>query len=313
MNIETIKKQLETFDKTFPEAAVRAAMEQREAITPILLDCLRTAADDPQRVAAIPGAMLHIYAMYLLAQFQERAAYPLLVKLFSTPGEVCFDLAGDVVTEDLDRILIAVCGGDLEPIKRMIEDPTVNEYVRSSCMRSLVTLVLRGDLERESAIDYFRTLFTDKLSREPGFVWGSLIIDCCDLCPEELLPEIERAFADGLVDTFLIGLDSVEQSIAEGREAAMQLGRRSRRGPITDTVAEIQCWACFDEEESPAAPLMPPMPPMETDDLPRTTKGGSPPPTPTVVRSTPAGYEKVGRNDPCPCGSGKKYKKCCLH
>src|SRR3990172_4342969 len=22
--------------------------------------------------------------------------------------------------------------------------------------------------------------------------------------------------------------------------------------------------------------------------------------------------EKIGRNDPCPCGSGKKYKKCCL-
>jgi SWIM/SEC-C metal-binding protein len=21
--------------------------------------------------------------------------------------------------------------------------------------------------------------------------------------------------------------------------------------------------------------------------------------------------KKVGRNDPCPCGSGKKYKKCC--
>jgi hypothetical protein len=25
-----------------------------------------------------------------------------------------------------------------------------------------------------------------------------------------------------------------------------------------------------------------------------------------------AGHRKVGRNDPCPCGSGKKYKKCCL-
>ncbi len=22
-------------------------------------------------------------------------------------------------------------------------------------------------------------------------------------------------------------------------------------------------------------------------------------------------YAKTGRNDPCPCGSGKKYKKCC--
>ncbi len=27
----------------------------------------------------------------------------------------------------------------------------------------------------------------------------------------------------------------------------------------------------------------------------------------TVKRQT----AKVGRNDPCPCGSGKKYKKCC--
>ncbi|MBF4694123.1 SEC-C metal-binding domain-containing protein [Fusibacter ferrireducens] len=23
--------------------------------------------------------------------------------------------------------------------------------------------------------------------------------------------------------------------------------------------------------------------------------------------------ERIGRNDPCPCGSGKKYKKCCLN
>ena len=23
--------------------------------------------------------------------------------------------------------------------------------------------------------------------------------------------------------------------------------------------------------------------------------------------------KKVGRNEPCPCGSGKKYKKCCGH
>ena len=31
-----------------------------------------------------------------------------------------------------------------------------------------------------------------------------------------------------------------------------------------------------------------------------------PPPAPIIAN------EKVGRNDPCPCGSGKKYKKCCL-
>ncbi|MBQ7930797.1 MAG: SEC-C domain-containing protein, partial [Clostridia bacterium] len=33
----------------------------------------------------------------------------------------------------------------------------------------------------------------------------------------------------------------------------------------------------------------------------------APAPKKPVVNKTP----KVGRNDPCPCGSGKKYKKCC--
>ncbi len=31
-----------------------------------------------------------------------------------------------------------------------------------------------------------------------------------------------------------------------------------------------------------------------------------------LVREAAKGRTKVGRNDPCPCGSGKKYKKCCL-
>ena len=29
------------------------------------------------------------------------------------------------------------------------------------------------------------------------------------------------------------------------------------------------------------------------------------------ARRAAASTPKIGRNDPCPCGSGKKYKKCC--
>ena len=33
----------------------------------------------------------------------------------------------------------------------------------------------------------------------------------------------------------------------------------------------------------------------------------------TAVKRQPVRKErKVGPNDPCPCGSGKKYKKCCM-
>ena len=34
--------------------------------------------------------------------------------------------------------------------------------------------------------------------------------------------------------------------------------------------------------------------------------------TPSGHTLNPSGLKDVGRNDPCPCGSGKKYKKCGL-
>jgi preprotein translocase subunit SecA len=30
-----------------------------------------------------------------------------------------------------------------------------------------------------------------------------------------------------------------------------------------------------------------------------------------TISRQPKKVDKVGRNDPCPCGSGKKYKHCC--
>ena len=33
------------------------------------------------------------------------------------------------------------------------------------------------------------------------------------------------------------------------------------------------------------------------------------PPPPEPIK---ADHKEVGRNDPCPCGSGKKYKQCCM-
>jgi SEC-C motif-containing protein len=30
-----------------------------------------------------------------------------------------------------------------------------------------------------------------------------------------------------------------------------------------------------------------------------------------IIKAPQARSEKIGRNAPCPCGSGKKYKKCC--
>ena len=43
----------------------------------------------------------------------------------------------------------------------------------------------------------------------------------------------------------------------------------------------------------------------------RASHGGEVSPAESQKRAKTADGKKIGRNDPCPCGSGKKYKNCC--
>lgn len=289
MDIEALTQALQFNTGTFPEQALRAAIEQRDAMTPVLLAALQEAADNPSSLQRQPSFMLHIYAMYLLAQFREHAAYPLLVRFFSTPGEVALDTTGDVVTEDLARILASVCHHDLEPMKRMIEDAAVNEYVRSAALRALVVAVAQGNWSREAAVEYFRGLFQRTLKREPNFVWGALVSAACDLSPEELFTDIQQAYDEGLVDLGYIRMEDVRRRLVQGKKQVWRKFGQDQGTLIDDTVAEMRWWACFSQP---------------TD--------ASPTAHPTIAAQPLLKRKKIGRNDPCPCGSGKKYKKCCL-
>lgn len=86
------------------------------------LEILEDVGRNPEPWLVDGGRMVHIYAMYLLALFRETRAYLLLVRIFSRPGEFSFDLAGDVVTEDLGRILASVSGGYVSGLTALIEN-----------------------------------------------------------------------------------------------------------------------------------------------------------------------------------------------
>jgi len=229
--------------------------------------------------------MLHIYAVYLLAQFREPAAYPLLVKFFSTPGDLSLDLTGDVVTEDLAALLASVCWNDLEPILRLIRDREVNEYIRGAALEALVVLVSEGEMTREDLVAHLREQFVNH-PREPEYFWSTLVCTALDIYPGELLHEIESAFEEGLVDSFVVRPADVQWQLSKGKEATLQTMKK-RFYFVRDAIRQMEWWACFDKDPGGSMKT----PPVQGS--PRTAK--------------------VGRNDPCPCGSGKKYKKCCLH
>src|SRR6266852_1470261 len=148
MEVQEILSHLERNEGHFARSAVREAVAHRDEIIPPLLEVLESAARDPQSFARDPNRMIHLHAMYLLAQFRETRAYPLLVQMFSAPGELLFDLAGDTVTEGLDSILASVSDGDMTGMASLVENERANEYVRSAALKGLVTLVACGKRSR---------------------------------------------------------------------------------------------------------------------------------------------------------------------
>jgi len=224
-----------------PRDAIEAAIAKRKQITPHLLAILEDATFRIDEIIEDDNYQGHLYAMYLLAQFREERAYPFIIELFSYPGEIPHAIAGDVLTEDLCRILASVCGKNIEPLKQLIENSSINEYVRAACQASLVTLVGCGLIKRKEVVEYFRSLFQEKLEKKPSFVWDHLVVSCSSLYPEELYEEISHAFELDLINRTFISLEDVATTLAEEKESHLyQLFHDAEL--IDDTVTEMEKW-----------------------------------------------------------------------
>lgn len=296
LSISEILAQLEINRGSFPRKAVEEAIERREEIVPELLRILDEATSRPEEILARSGYIGHIFALYLLAQFREAAAYPRIIRFFSLPGEIALDVTGDVVTDDLDRILASVTFGDDAPIRQLIEDPKVNPWVRGAGVGALGEMVFNDQIERDEVIAYLGRLLGDRLEREYSHVWDRVADLAVDLHPEEVIEGLRRAYREGLIDPMFISPRNVEEALRLSKQTVIERSRRRSRGLIADTVAEMQSWACFRDAERRR----------DEKDRPGPAAWRSIKP---VRRAGP----KVGRNDLCPCGSGKKYKRCCGH
>ena len=256
MELTEIIAELEENTGKFPRQAVVRAIEEREAITPILLETLEKWKDNLEALVELPDYLLHIYAMYLLAQFKETKAYPLIIEFFSAPGEITLDVTGDVVTEDLARILANVSNGNIEPVKQLIENTQINEYVRSAALRSLVVLVAQGVISRELVIEYFVELFTTRLEQErssdqePAFIWTTLVSNSAMLYPLQLKEHIDQAFESDLIELFFIRQEDVDYYLKLGKDATLEELRKDKHySLIEDTISEMEWWYCFQEEK----------------------------------------------------------------
>ncbi|MBU6142050.1 preprotein translocase subunit SecA [Patescibacteria group bacterium] len=107
------------------------------------------------------------------------------------------------------------------------------------------------------------------------------------------------AMLDMLWMAHLENMEALREAVrlrAYGQRDPLAEYRRESYGLFKQLLADFDEWVAQNGDKLQQASMMAPPPPPKVDLSSRS--------------DAPLGGEKVGRNDPCPCGSGKKYKKC---
>jgi hypothetical protein len=315
-----VVQELRTSADPRPFKALNAAMDQPEAVIPGLLDILQEVVADPGQFAEDTGFTGHLSALFLLAQFREVRAFPLVLAFLRLPEELQQLLMGDLENTSLASILASTCGGDPDALTAVAEDPSLDPFDRGAAMDALTILAFQGLMTEDRLVGCFRELFAVWEARGPeedGLAWAMLACAVADARLLPLLPRLEAAFLRGDVDLDIITRQSVQESLDLNAGHSRRSFLRDRH-LVEDAILEWDAMqsAALDGEDPEGEWL-----PEEDDCLDEEDDPGFVPvPAPSseaiaaiIARQGSRGPHKdqPSRNGPCPCGSGKKFKRCC--
>jgi hypothetical protein len=282
-----------------PREALEAAGQSRDEMLPVFLDYISRLQSSG--INDLEGMDAFIFMFFLLAEWRETRAYRPLAKLLRRDPEFLDALLGDSITEASARVMAGVFDGDLQPLIDILLDDAADGFLRGEMFNTLAIVALENpDLRPQITqflVDFFDLTGT-VTGEEVWWAWAECI---AALGLANMATAVRAVFDSGLITPDHSRIEDFTKRL----QATLDAGRPdwftslSTNTLITDTIAELAPWYCFTPEYlakkaegrlNVLSSLMP--------------RSGDP------FNSVITG--KTGRNDPCPCGSGKKFKKCCL-
>lgn len=300
---------LKTEDDRLPRAAVdefvRRGERMIEPLTAICRDGGAWRTDGSAFWAAV-------HAAFILAAVGGERAVPGLMGALRHAQERHVEW----VTEALASMFGAVGPPAVDELMRVISDEGMSSMVRWLAATCLGGVAARHEAQRDRVLDFLRDVAGRGDDCEVRGGAGMVLLDFLRPADRKTLRNLGKELDEGMGGLPLFVAGDVDEAYEDGAtqheaytrdwlsfyDADEIAGRQERwKGKEEARAARQRDQRAKDDSglllKSPASPGG------------RRQGGvghGTPPfPAPRAAAS------KVGRNDPCPCGSGKKYKKCC--
>lgn len=297
LSIQELLSKLEEMGYPVPMELAQAILaKEQDAVIP-LCDVLRDkhyweAEDDKQ--------FMPQHAVKLLGMLADPRALPWLVDALIQACKV----HDHSIMEDLPTVFGRIGQPAIYPLEEFIHSHKGDHefwYPRNTAADGLLAIALRHPHEQERILTFLHELFSEKDDEEfLGFAAKSLL-NFGDLSS---IPVLEKAFDCGIIDDYIIKRDELskkrEKDLDKYNEDLLQFycPEEVWQEIIRETEAEKERQAAqkLEQQEKYIA--------IELKRLEMANRLNE--------RKVLPLTRKVGRNEPCPCGSGKKFKKCCF-
>lgn len=255
------------------------------------------------------------HALYVLIELKAKESLPTILKLLQQEEDFTSYWFGDSITENFWQVLYYLGEGAFPLLKDLILQPGnwVNRIVPAT---ALAQIGLHQPEKKEAIIAWFDEVLTAFLAMKEedisldGEVIASIVCDLMSLRAKELLPKIKALYDRGLIYAGITGNYAAIKKDISGLDSAYE--KHKIIHSIFDRYEDVMAWhgyrMRYDEAYKKKNTYAPPKAEERDSSVNEGVDYSS---FPLFVETVKRVGEKVGRNEPCPCGSGKKYKKCC--
>ncbi|MDT0644097.1 DUF1186 domain-containing protein [Zunongwangia sp. F363] len=263
-----------------------------------------------------------IHAILLLVELKAGESLESFLELLKQDADFLEIWFGDFINEVVKAVVLEMGEIRMEELFNFLKLPNLYTFAKSHISEAIITLLSQKPELKNQILQNYRDLLQFYIEKDTDVnyadstAYALIISDCMEAGFKELLPEIEQLYKQDLVALDVNGdFEKVEEHIQQPNFNTIGL-KFAKAGIFEKYKIWKEDYENYLEKEFEDLELEDKEMDFFDDDFnfDEDDEDDDYFLDDFISENQPLRKEKEpGRNDPCPCGSGKKYKKCCMN
>lgn len=242
----------------------------------------------------VANSFAPLHALFLLGELEAEESLPVILHMLSQSEEYIDNIVGDFITEAVWMVIMKVGINQLDVLEKYAMEEDAHIFSRLAVCDAFVQIALHHPEKKDAILQIYDRIIksissaSDHYEKSDPSFNAFIICNMIDLGLANYLPVIEELYSNNLIDRTITGtLEDTKNDFKKGQSQKNSKMDLMNIKEIYKYYFSVFGSRSFDNFDNKA--------------------GLHSNPEYSYIREN----KKVNRNDPCPCGSGKKFKKCC--